>query len=246
MTGLTYRKADLHIHTPASICYYDKSVTPEQIVDIALETGLEVIAITDHNTFEAVDAVRGIAREKGLCVFPGIELSTRSGHFIGLFDIDTTVNELRDILMLLQPDSSRWGDATAKLDIDTEELLKQVSMKGGVILASHIERWPSGILESGESSRTRINIMESPYLSGLEITVPGDRTTWNNGKMINYPRKYACIQGSDAHNLNEIGRRPVYIKMEECNLEALKSAFNDFSDRISFPDDIIENEITDK
>jgi len=241
LAGFTYRKADFHIHTPASVCYGDKSVTPEQIIDTALDNGLEIIAITDHNTFESVDSLRKIGREKGLCAFPGIELSTKSGHFIAIFDIDTPVDELEETLMILLPDKSRWGDGTVKLDVDTPDVLKHVSTRGGIALAAHIERWPSGILESGETSRRKMEIMESPYLTALEITVPGDRDSWNNGKMNNYPRKYACIQGSDAHNLNEIGRRPVYISMENCNLESLKAAFSDFKERIRFPDDLEED-----
>lgn len=241
MTGSTYRKADFHIHTPASVCYGDKSVTPEKIIDAALDNGLEIIAITDHNTFESVDGLREIGREKGLCVFPGIELSTKSGHFIALFDIDTPVDKLEETLTMLLPDRSKRGDGTIKLYMDTTEILKQVSERGGIALAAHIERWPSGILESGESSHTKMNIMESPYLTGLEITVPGDRTDWNNGKMNNYTREYACVQSSDAHNLDEIGRRPVYISIENCNLEALKAVFSNFKDRIRFSDDMEED-----
>ncbi|MFC2070374.1 PHP domain-containing protein [Chloroflexota bacterium] len=238
MTDLIFRKANLHIHTPASLCYNDKSVTPEQIVNAALAGGLDVIAITDHNTFDAVENIRDIAQKKGLCVFPGIELSTKGGHFTALFEIDSTLNELIATLELLQPERNSWGDGTAILEGNTEEIIKQIALRGGIAIAAHIERWPSGFLESGETSRVKMNIHASPYLSALEITIPQDRISWNNGKMLNYPKKYACIQGSDAHNLDEIGRRPVYIKMESCNLEALKSAFQDYEDRIAFPDDI--------
>ncbi len=241
MTGLIYKKADFHIHSPTSVCYGDKSVAPEQIINAALNSGLEVIAVTDHNTFESVDTLREIGREKGLCVFPGIELSTKSGHFVALFDIDTPVDELEEILVILLPDRSRWGDGTVRLDMDTVKILKLVSERGGITLAAHIERWPSGILESGESSREKINIMESPDLTGLEITIPGDRTDWNNGKMNNYHLKYACVQGSDAHSLDEIGRRPVYISIENCTLENLKIVFGEFEDRIRFPDDMEED-----
>ena len=76
--GPAFRKVDLHIHTPKSICYSDQSVTPEQIVDAALAVKLEAIAITDHNSVEAISDIRKAARQKGLVVFPGVELSTRS------------------------------------------------------------------------------------------------------------------------------------------------------------------------
>ena len=56
--------------------------------------------------------------------------------------------------------------------------------------------------------------------------------------MRDFPRKHACIQGSDAHEPDEIGRRPVYIKMEQVNLEALRSAFRNYETKIIFPDEL--------
>jgi len=241
VADLTFRKADLHIHSPKSLCYNDKSVTPKQVVDAALAAGLQIIAVTDHNTFEAVDSIRDKSKKKGLCVFPGIELSTKAGHFLALFDADTPLEDLRITLVALQPDRNKWGDGTAILQSSAEDVIKHMAMHGGVVIAAHIERWPSGILESGESSRTKANIMASSYLSALEITIPQDRLAWNNGEIHSYPKQYACIQSSDAHNLNEIGRRPVYIKIEHCNLESLKSAIKDYRNRIAFPDDTIGN-----
>jgi len=56
-------------------------------------SGLDAIAITDHNTVEAIDDIRQIARKKGLFVFPGIELSivriTARGIGKNPFGIDT-------------------------------------------------------------------------------------------------------------------------------------------------------------
>ena len=53
--------------------------------------------------------------------------------------------------------------------------------------------------------------------------------------MRGYPKKYACIQGSDAHALDEIGRRPVYIRMERVDLPTLRSVFLECEDGIVFP-----------
>lgn len=49
MSGLHFYKLDLHVHTPASRCYLDKKQTPEQIIQAALDMGLQGIAVTDHN-----------------------------------------------------------------------------------------------------------------------------------------------------------------------------------------------------
>lgn len=62
--GLVYRKIDLHIHTPASKCFDDKFVTPEDIIKKAISEGLNAIAITDHNTGEWVDKVKKVSGNK--------------------------------------------------------------------------------------------------------------------------------------------------------------------------------------
>ena len=232
----------MHIHTPKSACYADTSVTLEQIVETALAAGLEAIAITDHNTFEAIDNIREIAKRKGLFVFPGVELSTKSGHFISLFETDAAIDLLDDFLDYLNVDRKGRGDGAATLTVEAEEVLEKIEERGGISMAAHIERWPSGFLESGEPRQVKMRIHASRYLSALEITIPQYKELWNNGEVRDYPKKYACIQGSDAHNLDEIGRRPVYIKMDSVNLSGLRAAFNDFEERIAFPDEYNESQ----
>lgn len=56
--GLSFKKFDLHVHTPASHCYTEKTITPTDIVQEALSRGLSGIAITDHNTGESIDLVK--------------------------------------------------------------------------------------------------------------------------------------------------------------------------------------------
>jgi len=101
MKSNVFKKIDLHIHTPQSLCYSDKSVTPEEVVDTALRCGLDAIAITDHNTISAIENIRRAAENKSLTVFPGIELSTSGGHVIGLLDIHVKVSQLEIFLRLL-------------------------------------------------------------------------------------------------------------------------------------------------
>ena len=233
------RKVDLHIHTPKSGCYSDLLVTPEQIVEAALAADLEAIAVTDHNTVEAVSDIREIGREEGLLVFPGIELSTGGGHILAIFELDTPVERLRNFLDCLGIVWEGWGDAAAVAEGKTEDVLKKVQERGGVVIAAHIERWPSGFLQTNQPRRVKTAIHRSKYLDALEITIPQNKSQWNDGRVRNYPKKYACIQGSDAHALDEIGRRPVYIEAETLNLEALRLAFLDYEAKIIFPDELL-------
>ena len=56
--GLRFHKLDLHLHTPASRCFGDKSVTAEMIVADAIQKGLVGIAVTDHNSGAWIDLVK--------------------------------------------------------------------------------------------------------------------------------------------------------------------------------------------
>jgi len=76
------------------------------------------------------------------------------------------------------------------------------------------------------------------YLSALELTEPDKKELWNTGQIQDYPKKHACVQGSDAHTPNDIGTRPVYIRMKELGLTALKSTFRNFEGNIFFPDEL--------
>ncbi len=64
---------DLHTHTTAS----DGSVSPPDLIRLALQNGLEALAITDHDTLEGCDEGAPVAADLGVELIAGIELSTR-------------------------------------------------------------------------------------------------------------------------------------------------------------------------
>ena len=75
-------KIDLHLHTTAS----DGSMTPTQVVDWAKRTGLDLIAITDHDSVSGVDEAIKRGQEVGVKVLVGIEISSFSNceiHVLG-------------------------------------------------------------------------------------------------------------------------------------------------------------------
>lgn len=231
------RLADLHVHTARSTCYADRSVTAGQIVNAAIAFGLDVIAVTDHNAVDGIDGIREAARRKGLFVFPGVELSTREGHVVAIFDLDTPVNTLEDFLDSVGIGREGRGDAHTLTADGMETVLCKTAERGGLSILAHIERWPSGFLETRESRLVKARIHASQHLNALEITIPQNKPLWNEGRVWSYPTGRACIQASDAHSLAEIGRRPVYIDMPHVDLAALRVAFLEYRTRIFFPDE---------
>lgn len=236
--GASFRKVDLHVHTPESMCYSDDSVTPEQIVEAALATSLEVIGVTDHNTVAAIDDIRQVAGKSDLFVFPGVELTTKGGHILAIFELDAPVERLAAFLDCVGVSREGWGDAATMAGVGMGGAFRKIDEWGGMAIAAHIERWPSGFLETNEPRRAKMKIHSNECLSALEITIPQNKSSWNAGQMRGYPKKYACVQGSDAHALDDIGRRPVYIQMEEVGLGGLRLAFREYEARIVFPNEV--------
>jgi len=94
--------SDLHIHSDAS----DGLLSPQTIIDMAIQAELSSIAITDHDT---IDGIRTIvhnekAKRYGLTIIPGIEFSTdmpqREVHILGYY-IDIANNVLQNQLHTL-------------------------------------------------------------------------------------------------------------------------------------------------
>ncbi len=64
-------KADLHTHTTAS----DGAYTPEKLIRHANDKGLETISITDHDTIKGYLEAKPIAKELGIELLPGVEIT---------------------------------------------------------------------------------------------------------------------------------------------------------------------------
>ena len=64
-------KADLHIHTTCS----DGRLDPMEVVDAALEANLAAFAITDHDTIDGYLLAEKYARDEGIELIPGVEIT---------------------------------------------------------------------------------------------------------------------------------------------------------------------------
>ncbi len=86
-------KADLHMHTTES----DGRLTREQLFKHAKKRGVDMIAITDHDTCKHVDDNYRLANKYGVNYIPGIELSTiykgKNVHILGYFRDDSYASE---------------------------------------------------------------------------------------------------------------------------------------------------------
>lgn len=71
---------DLQVHTDASPC---SRASPADVVAAAVARDLDGIAVTNHDTLDAVAAVQTLAPDE-LTVIPGVEVTTTQGHLLAL------------------------------------------------------------------------------------------------------------------------------------------------------------------
>ena len=86
--------ADLHIHTIHS---YDGTASVSAVMKRAVEIGLDVIAITDHDEINGSLKALELAPKYGLEVIPGVEVTTAEGDLLAL-NITETVERDRPLL----------------------------------------------------------------------------------------------------------------------------------------------------
>lgn len=89
---------DLHSHSTES----DGAFPPERVVREAASDGVTVLALTDHDTLTGIGAASEAAKECGIGLVPGVEVSCQHGresvHLLGLFldPEDKALNDLFD------------------------------------------------------------------------------------------------------------------------------------------------------
>jgi len=202
--------ADLHIHTNVSPCASEEMV-PGAIVQTALERGVGVIAICDHNTTGNSNRVREAA-SGGLVVLQGMEITTcEEVHVLGLFGDDaqasavgSAVSEsLSEALGARNPgekeDIFHKGGSKPELlssatTMSIEESVGIIRNNGGLAVAAHIDRPSFSVL--GQLGF----IPEGVKFDAVEIT--GSYSCCEELLSLGLP----VIASSDSHSLWDIGR----------------------------------------
>jgi PHP family Zn ribbon phosphoesterase len=237
-----FLKLDLHIHTRFSACYIDhirpelgRHTQPVEVLRAAEAAGLDAIAITDHNGGEVIDELRTLARGSGVTLLPGTEISTRGGHCLAIFDVDTPVDVIRDLMLAIDLPREVWGDGFRRTEWWMDAVFEQIAARGGIAIAAHVDREPRGFLFSDEKPSDKLRIYNSPHLAALEVTDPRFKQRYSTGADPRYRAPRACVQDSDAHAPEEVGRRPTYYRIDEVSLPAMRAALADYRNSIVFP-----------
>jgi hypothetical protein len=81
--GLRWVATDLHAHTVHS----DGQLTVDELAALAVASGLDALAVTDHNTISHHAELAEVGRRYGIALIPGQEITTEQGHANAFGDI---------------------------------------------------------------------------------------------------------------------------------------------------------------
>ena len=255
-TGLQYRKVDLHTHTPASHCYEYPEHTPGEIVQAALENGLDAIAVTDHNTAAWIGRIKSAARNTALTVFPGVEISAHEGyHVVALFDVGVDQSEVENFLGAIGIKTRHYGHADALCEKSIYELLDIIHDRDGLAVLAHIDEPKGAFCEltshDPETGKVRVPVNCARLFSdGRYDAVEVVNSCLPDGfdPAHNVRRKPAFYQASDNphpgnplhHSRDGLAHRYTWFNLDEICLEGLRQCFADPDVRICQMDELEE------
>ena len=220
--------SDLHIHSCLSPCAND-DMTPANICGMAALKGLQMIAVTDHNSARNLPTVKKCCDAYGLLMIPGMEITTREEvHLLGYFETVEQALEFSEFLrphlpkaknkpkffgnqFIMDEDDNVIAEEDALLigasDLRLSELTGLIRERGGVPVPAHINRGSNGLL---------INLGLMP--DELDFTAV---EVWRALPCAHTPQVGKVIlHSSDAHQLGDILEPEITVSLPECSAGA--------------------------
>lgn len=217
---------DLHIHSALSPCA-ENEMTPNNIVNMAALNGLDIIALTDHNTAANVDAVWKCAEKSNVVFIPGIEVeSAEEVHVVCLFPDVKSAMRMNDIVKRHLPyilnEEKIFGqqlilDENDQLirkkrqllivstDLTVDEIFFFVEMLGGCAYYAHVDRESYSVL-------SLLGTFTEETDRGL-VEVSSDEKGIAFAEKRKDLKDRVLLYSSDSHRLADMNGRDNYIEL---------------------------------
>lgn len=219
---------DLHIHSCLSPCG-DDDMTPNNIAGMASLAGLNIVALTDHNSAKNCPAFFEAAKRNGIIPVAGMELTTAEDiHLVCLFEeLDSALNFdsfIQDKRMLIPNRTDIFGEQMIMNGSDevigTEEYLLSnatyitvdeapslVKGFGGICYPAHIDREANGIIATLGIFPDDENFVCAGFHNGERIAEYQSRFPVLKSRI--------PVVSSDAHYLWDIRDKEFYFELDD-------------------------------
>lgn len=219
---------DLHIHSCLSPCA-DNDMTPNNIAGMAALKGLQIVALTDHNSCKNCPAFFEACKRQGIIAVAGMELSTAEDiHLVCLFErledameFDKAVHRhlvkipnkplIFGDQLILDGEDEQVGTEELLLisatDLWMSDAIRLAKRYGAHIHPAHIDRESNGIISV---------LGDIPEEYGFEF-VEYNATDRIDEIKSNYAvaKKAKHIVSSDAHHLWDINEADNFIELDD-------------------------------
>lgn len=225
---------DLHIHSCLSPCA-DIDMTPNNIVQMAKLNGLQLIAVTDHNSCKNCRAIIEVGKREGICVVPGMEICTSEDiHAICLFPNIGTAElfdgYVKDNSVSFKNKPEIFGEQIIMDSNDIEigkeqnlllnatriginELSGVVKKYSGAVFPAHIDRNSYSIISVLGTIPEKLNYKAVEITKNCDINkIKSEYRTINSMKV---------LSNSDAHNLQAMCSKKNSMDLDEISCECI-------------------------
>lgn len=220
---------DFHIHSALSPCG-DNDMTPNNIVNMAAISGLDVIAISDHNSIKNVKAAMEVGKGCGVTVIPGMEVETAEEvHILTLYPSLEAAEYAAEEIYKALPDIKNRPDIFGEqrimdsedcivgyeekllispTNLSIDKLFDLVLSAKGIFIPAHVDRHSYSVLTNLGFIPDDLDIKHIEISKGvLDI-----ESYLNNRPDL---KRYKIFRNSDAHYLENISQRESYIDVED-------------------------------
>lgn len=217
---------DLHTHSCLSPCGSD-DMTPNNLVNMAALGGLDILAVSDHNSAKNLPAASRVAEEAGILLVPAIEACTSEEvHVLCLFaSLEGALSFGEEIYRFLPPIANKpdfFGNQLIldenderigteplllinALTIGIEKLISLTARLGGLAIPAHVNKQSNSIIAN-------LGFIPPEYgFSCIEVNPPDDRVAFDGMR----------ISDSDAHSLERIHEPEFYLELPERSAQAV-------------------------
>ena len=178
-------KLDFHVHTTASSDAYTRL---DELVPMCKGRGLDGLAITDHNVLS-----RNVPQE--LLIIPGIEISSREGHIIGLGVSDAVPRKL-----------------------SADETILQIKRLGGVSIVAH----PYDLLRSAINPEVLTTMPDA--IEVINAASMLHSFTWKRARKFAEKKNLPQTGGSDSHIPETIGKAFTIVEVDSRDVVSVLDA----------------------
>ena len=229
---------DLHMHSCLSPCG-DGQMTPNNLVGLSKLAGLDVIALTDHNTCKNTPAAIAVGDHFGILVLPGMELTTAEEiHVLCLFEeleramafdalVETRLVKVKNDIEVFGNQTVMDEDDNAVFEypwlltmatgITVEEAPGLVASFGGVAVPAHVDRDAYSILSvlgavPPELDFKTIELSRNGGRDKLAAIAP------------ELTERYGILENSDAHYMEAIPEPNIHMELQNLTRKSVLNA----------------------